>query len=109
MYVAVGKFMVQPEWADQWMELVSELTEKTKAEAGCRWFEWTRSMDEPNDFLLVEGFDDGTHRLHAESEYVGRLLPGLLEKLREPVPRFIVAQLPNADGWLTAGAPLPEL
>ena len=52
------KFPVKPEFADQWPELAREFTETTLAEPGNLWFEWSRSVKEPNTYVLIEAFTD---------------------------------------------------
>lgn len=107
-FVAMLKFKVQAEWSSRWIELVSEITTLTKAEPGCLWFEWTRSVDNPNHFVLVEGFEsEEAHQVHEAAEYVQRALPDLLAKLTEPIPRFVVASASNFDGWLHANVAPP--
>lgn len=108
MFVAILKFKVQPEWSPRWMELVGDITTLTRAEPGCLWFEWTRCVDNPDEFVLVEGFEsEEAHRVHENAEYVQQALPALLTKLSEPVPRFVVASAPNFDGWLNANVAPP--
>jgi quinol monooxygenase YgiN len=36
-----------------------EFTEATRAEPGNLWFEWSRSLDDPMEYVLVEAFRDG--------------------------------------------------
>jgi len=55
----VVKFQVKPEWADRWIELVTPFTEATRAEPGNLWFDWSRNVEDPNEFVLVEAFRDG--------------------------------------------------
>ena len=52
------KWKVKPEYADQWVELTREFTEATRAEPGNLFFDWSRSVDDPNLFVLVEAFKD---------------------------------------------------
>ena len=53
------KFRVRPEDADRWPEIVRDFTEATRAEPGCLWFDWSRSLDDPHEYVLVEAFRDG--------------------------------------------------
>jgi quinol monooxygenase YgiN len=59
MIFIVVKFQVKPEWVDRWLELVTPFTNATRAEPGNLWFEWSRSVDDPAEFVLVEAFRDG--------------------------------------------------
>ena len=59
MIFIVVKFETKPEWTDRWPELVAAFTEATRAEEGNLWFEWSRSLDNPAEYVLVEAFRDG--------------------------------------------------
>ena len=49
----------------------SWFTAATRSEPGCLWFDWSRSLDDPTEYVLVEAFRDGAAG------------GGLLEQLRE--------------------------
>ena len=34
-------------------------TEVTRSKPGCLWFDWSRSLDDPNEYVLVEAFAGG--------------------------------------------------
>lgn len=59
MIFITAKFEVRPESADAWTEIAGEFTAATRAESGCLWFEWSRSIDERNEYVLIEAFRDG--------------------------------------------------
>ncbi len=59
MIFITAKFRVLPEHADDWAEISREFTEATRSEEGCLWFEWSRSLDDPHEYVLVEAFRDG--------------------------------------------------
>lgn len=48
MYFIVVKFPVKPESVEDWPSIVAEFTEATRAEEGNLWFEWSRSLADPN-------------------------------------------------------------
>jgi len=50
---------VRPEYADGWLALVQEFTVATRDEPGNVCFDWYRSADDPNLWLLVEAFRHG--------------------------------------------------
>lgn len=66
MIFIVAKFRVRPEHAENWPEISRAFTEATRAEPGCLWFDWSRALDEPTEYVLVEAFRDGA----AGSEHV---------------------------------------
>lgn len=55
MYFIVVKFQTKPEWTDRWLDLVADFTEATRSEPGDLWFEWSRSVDNPAEFVLGRG------------------------------------------------------
>ncbi|AGZ42186.1 putative quinol monooxygenase [Actinoplanes friuliensis] len=59
MIFITAKFLVKAEDADRWPEISRAFTEATRAEPGCLWFEWSRSLDNPHEYVLVEAFRDG--------------------------------------------------
>jgi quinol monooxygenase YgiN len=98
----VVKFRVKPEWVDRWVELVTPFTEATRAEPGNLWFDWSRSLEVPNEFMLVEAFRDGdAGRLHVESDHFAAALAAMPQALLE-TPR-IVSQVVDQDGWNEMG------
>jgi quinol monooxygenase YgiN len=85
----VVKHPVRPEYADQWPTLVEAFTEATRAEPGNISFDWYRSAEDPNEWLLVEAFTDGAAGgAHVASDHfqtaINRL-PGWLTAVPEIV------------------------
>jgi quinol monooxygenase YgiN len=95
-------FPVLPEHADAWPELSREFTEATRAEEGCLWFDWSRSLDDPNAYVLVEAFrDDEAGAAHVQSAHFQKATAGLPAYLAE-TPRIINATVPGTD-WSRLG------
>ena len=49
MIFITAKFDVRPDDADRWPDITRAFTEATRAEPGCLWFDWSRSVDSPNE------------------------------------------------------------
>ena len=47
MIFICAKWQVKPEKADQWLDLVNDFTEATRAEPGNLFFDWSRSVTTP--------------------------------------------------------------
>ncbi|MBZ4296393.1 antibiotic biosynthesis monooxygenase, partial [Mycobacterium tuberculosis] len=58
MIFIVVKFEAKDEYVERWPELVAEFTEATRQEPGNKWFEWSRSLDNPHEYVLVEAFEE---------------------------------------------------
>ncbi|WP_144794755.1 putative quinol monooxygenase [Kocuria palustris] len=97
MIFIVVKFPVKPEHSAQWTEISREFTEATRAEPGNKFFDWSRSVDDVNDFVLVEGFDDDAAEAHVESEHFKKMQQEFPQYLRA-TPQIISEQI-GASDW----------
>jgi quinol monooxygenase YgiN len=97
-----AKFRIRPEHADQWPELSAEFTRGTRSEPGCLWFDWSRSVDDPTEYVLVEAFRDGdAGAAHVGSDHfrtAQRTLPAYLVD----TPRIVNTTIPQ-DDWSELG------
>jgi len=97
-----AKFRVLPEHADQWADIAREFTEATRAEPGNLWFDWSRSLDDPTEYVLVEAFRDGdAGAAHVQSDHFTAAMTMLPRYLAE-TPR-IVSQMVDQDDWSELG------
>ena len=70
MIVITVKFQIKPEFAESWPEISAAFTGATRAEPGCLWFDWSRSLDDPNEYVLIEAFrDDDAGAAHVQSAH----------------------------------------
>ena len=71
MIFIAAKFRVLPEHADRWTEIADEFTRATRSEPGCLWFDWSRSVEDPAEYVLIEAFRDGdAGAAHVQSEHL---------------------------------------
>jgi quinol monooxygenase YgiN len=47
MIFITAKFKIRQEDADRWPQIAAAFTEATRNEAGCMWFDWSRSLADP--------------------------------------------------------------
>ena len=97
MIFIVVKFKVKPDWSDRWLGLVEDFTQATRKEPGNLWFDWSRSVDDPNEFVLVEAFKDDAAGDHVNSIHFKQAMADMPQALAE-TPRIISRQL-DGDGW----------
>lgn len=93
----VVKFNVKPDWSDRWLDLVADFTEATRAEPGNLWFDWSRSVDNPNEFVLVEAFQDDAAEAHVNSDHFKKAMADMPQALAE-TPQIISRQI-EGSGW----------
>src|SRR6478735_7326426 len=102
MIFIAAKFRVLAEHADAWPEISRAFTEATRAEPGNLWFDWSRSLDDPNEYVLVEAFRDGdAGAAHVQSDHFAEATSALPAYLVE-TPQ-IVSQTVDQDDWSELG------
>jgi quinol monooxygenase YgiN len=102
MIFIVVKFTTLPEHTDAWLGQVDGFTRATRSEPGNLWFEWSRSVDRPDQFVLVEAFRDSdagaAHVGSAHFRAAMELMPPLLARTPE-----IVSTEVEQTGWNEMG------
>lgn len=101
MIFIAAKFKVKPEHADQWPEHAQEFTEASRSEPGCLWFEWSRSLDDPNEYVLLEAFKDDAAEAHVTSAHFKKAQQDLPPLLQE-TPKVRNMQIED-DHWHELG------
>jgi len=102
MIFITARFRILPEHADQWPEISAEFTAATRAEPGNLWFDWSRSLDDPTEYVLVEAFRDGdAGAAHVQSEHFRNAQKVLPDYLAE-TPRIVNFEIPQ-DDWSALG------
>ncbi|MEO9139889.1 MAG: putative quinol monooxygenase [Jatrophihabitans sp.] len=90
MILICVKWKIKPEHADDWAELSKPFTDATRAEPGNRFFEWSRSLDDPTEYVLLEAFDDDAAEAHVSSEHFAQA--------RADLPQYVV-ETPRIRNW----------
>ena len=102
MIFITAKFKIKPEYADQWPQISAEFTEATRSEPGCLWFDWSRSVDDPEEYVLVEAFrDDDAGGAHVRSKHFATAtseLPAYLQR----TPDIVNVTVPG-ETWSELG------
>ena len=98
MIFIVVKQRVRSKFADDWVDLVAEFTEATRAEPGNISFEWSRSVDDPNVYVLIEVFADAAAgEAHVQSEHFKKA-SGQLREWLAAIPEIVHIDTPG-DGF----------
>ncbi|NAZ16019.1 putative quinol monooxygenase [Glutamicibacter soli] len=102
MYFIVVKYQVKPEFTDSFMDHVAEFTKATRAEEGNLWFDWSISVEDPNEFVLVEAFrDDEAAGAHVNSAHFAAGLESM-RPLLVSTPK-IVSRKVDGEDWDAMG------
>jgi quinol monooxygenase YgiN len=104
----VVKFNVRPECRDEWLDRVRGFTQATRGEPGNLWFEWSRNVEKPNQFVLLEGFRDtdagGQHVNSAHFIEATRQLPSMLAN----TPKILYTELPGTEWSVLTEMSVPD-
>ncbi|HVT69270.1 MAG TPA: putative quinol monooxygenase [Trebonia sp.] len=101
MIFITAKWQVKPEYADRWPEITKEFTEATRNEPGNKWFDWSRSLDDPNEYVLTEAFEDDAAAAHVNSDHFKKAQQTLPPHLVH-TPK-IVSTAVGQDDWSALG------
>jgi len=102
MIFITAKFRVRAEHASNWPSITADFTKATRAEPGCLWFDWSRSLDDPTEYVLVEAFrDDDAAGAHVASAHFKAAQSDLPAHLAE-TPRIVNSTVPQ-DDWSELG------
>ena len=102
MIFITAKFLIKPEHAEQWPAISGQFTSATRGEPGCMFFDWSRSVDNPQEYVLVEAFRDGD----AGAAHVGS---AHFKQAQQDLPPHLVAtpkiisQTVDQDDWSELG------
>jgi quinol monooxygenase YgiN len=100
MIFIVVKFSIRPDVADQWLARVAPCTAATRAEPGNLFFEWSRSVDRPNQFVLLEAFRDrAAGEAHVHSAHFQAAMGWMPNVVAATAEILHVEAL--GDGWST--------
>ncbi len=95
------KFQVKPDCVDGWLDLTREFTLATRAEPGNLWFDWSRSVDDPNEFVLVEAFQDDAAGVHVQSDHFQMAMKTMLPAI-VATPKIVNFVVPGEE-WSRMG------
>ncbi|MEV4180636.1 putative quinol monooxygenase [Streptosporangium canum] len=97
IFIAV-KFTVRPERSEEWLSLVDDFTRATRQELGNVFFEWSRSVETPHQFVLLEAFaSSAAGEAHVGSEHFKTAMAWMPEVIAK-TPEIINVEVPG-DGW----------
>ncbi len=98
MIFIVVKFTVRPDQSEGWLTLVEDFTQASRQEPGNIFFEWSRSIDTPNQFILIEAFESRqAGEIHVNSDHFKTAMAWILDVISK-TPEIVNAEVPG-DGW----------
>ncbi|MGI9092490.1 MAG: putative quinol monooxygenase [Mycobacteriales bacterium] len=107
MIFIVVKWTIRPEVSEEWLARADEFTQSTRSEPGNLFFEWSRSVDAENQFVLVEAFADGdAGAAHVQSEHFQTAISWMSDYVAR-TPEIVSVETPGT-GWSEMGEVKPR-
>jgi quinol monooxygenase YgiN len=104
----VVKFPIRPDRTAEWTTFAADFAEAVNAEEGNLFFEWSRSVEEPDTWVCVEGFRDAdAGAAHVQTQ----AFRDFVEQAPELVaaqPQIIYVDAPDVSGWGPMGEIRPR-
>jgi len=107
MIFIVVKWKIRPEFGADWLSRVDEFTQATRAEPGNIFFEWSRSVTDPNEYVLVEAFQDDAGGAHVNSDHFKKAV-GWMPDVVASTPKIVSVQGVPGEGWGEMGEVSPR-
>ena len=102
------KFPVRPDKVDEWLALADDYAAAVNREEGNVFFQFSRSLDDPNEFVCIEGFrNDDAAGAHVKTEHFAMFIERAPD-LVEAQPQIININAPQATGWGPMGEIVPR-
>ncbi len=105
MILITVKFPIRQDRLEEWQELSSYYAKAVNEEPGCEFFEFSRSVTDPQTFVCIEGFrDSAAGQEHMAQAHVARFMAEMPD-IVSAQPQIIYVE---ADG-VTGFGPMGEI
>jgi quinol monooxygenase YgiN len=99
MIFNVVKQPVRSKYADDFPSLIADYIAASRAEPGNLFFDWYRSADDPNVWVLIEGFSDAAAgEAHVASDHFKAAMSDM-PRLLAAAPEIIHVEDVPGEGW----------
>jgi quinol monooxygenase YgiN len=90
---------VRAKYADEFPSLIADYIAASRAEPGNLFFDWYRSADDPNLWVLIEGFRDAAAgEAHVSSDHFKAAMSDM-PRLLAAAPEIIHVDDVPGEGW----------
>ncbi len=108
MILITLKVPVRQNRIQDWIPIAERYARDVTGEAGCLFFEWSRSLSDPSVFVGVEGFADAAAgEAHTKTEHFAALLAEAPDYVSAR-PQIIYIDSPETSGYVEMGEISPR-
>jgi quinol monooxygenase YgiN len=108
MIFIVVKFPIRPDKLDEWETVREEHTRGARSEEGCLFFGYSRSVDDPNEYVCVEAFRDNDAAAHHVSTQAFKDFVERMPDIVSAHPQIINTVIEGQDGFGPMGEIAPR-
>ena len=102
------KFPIRPEKTDEWLELADFYSRAVQAEPGNHFFQFSRSLEDQNEYVCIEGFADAAAgQQHMKQDHVARFV-NTMPDLVSARPKIIYVDAEEVEGFVEMGEIAPR-
>ena len=102
------RFPIRPEKTDEWLELADFYTRAVQAEPGNHFFQFSRSLEDENEYVCIEGFADAAAgQQHMKQDHVARFV-NTMPDLVSARPKIIYVDAEEVEGFVEMGEIAPR-
>ena len=108
MILIMVKFPIRPEKTAEWLVLADSYTRAVQAEPGNDFFQISRSLDDENEYVTIEGFADAAAgQEHMKQDHVAHFM-GTMPDLVSAQPKIIYVDADEVAGFVDMGEIVPR-
>jgi quinol monooxygenase YgiN len=108
MILITVKFPIRPDKTAEWLELADSYTRAVTAEPGNHFFQISRSLDDENEFVCIEGFADATAgQEHMKQDHVAHFMSAMPD-IVSARPQIIYVDAEEVTGFVEMGEIAPR-
>ncbi len=108
MILITVKFPIREDRMEAWQEFSTYYSAAVKAEPGCEFFEFSRSVDDPQMFVCIEGFrDSAAGEEHTNQAHFARFVSEMPD-LVSARPEVIYVDADEVSGFVEMGEIAPR-
>lgn len=108
MILIIVKFPIRADRQQEWEELSSFYAKAVNDEPGCVFFEFSRSVDDPQTYVAIEGFaDSAAGGEHMQQEHVARFMAEMPD-IVSARPQIIYVDAEEVSGFGPMGEISPR-
>jgi quinol monooxygenase YgiN len=108
MILITVKFPIRPDKTAEWLELADFYARAVRSEPGNHFFEFSRSMDDENEYVCIEGFTDSSAgQEHMKQDHVARFMNEMPD-IVSARPKIIYVDAEEVGGFVEMGEIAPR-